>query len=774
MKTINKMSRAMPTCASVAMLLLQLPTAYAQSGEGVTKTIEEVVVTANRREQNLQDVPVSVSAITGNDLQQRNITDASDIGGSMPNVRVNSPFSKSQPNFTIRGIGVANEFNPNAQSPIGIYFDEVYQGFRPSHGAALYDLERLEVLKGPQGTLYGRNTTGGAINIITNAPTLEGNEGFITAGIGNYDARTVQAAAEGTNDAGNLGVRVALLDLERDGLIENRAAELGYGPAYTNDDYNSEDTTAARLSLRYRPADDLDIVGRIYFARNTPVGHGGTPFLLGPGETDLTGTFDGSVLGERESAVNRQDDFFSASKGAQLKITYDINDSLVFSSITGYDTAEFEFSFDFDGTPTSIGQYDANNSDFFGFNQDFNLNFSNDTIDFIAGLYFGRQQVENYEDLYFFGFLDDIAGPNQFNPGVSTSVSSIINYKQYQSSAALYAEGRYDLSEKWAVTVGARLTRDVVEFNDFSSLLLDSSGNPGAYAYTTGDPMGLPILAGAPSKEFQEKTTEPTGRVLLEYHAAEDVMLYGSFSRGYRSGSFNGQSIVLPPNYVGPEFVNAWEAGFKSRLAGGRVQLNGAAFYNDYKGQQVQEVAGGAAFIRSLDGELYGAELEVIGQLSNALRVVAGLGYLHTEYDDGQFLAPGDPNASDPRGFDIGGNSFPFAPEVTASIAPEYLIADVGGGELIFSAEAQYQSHQEYDFFNDMQAQGPMKDGQDAYTLFNARVTYNIGDVSVALWGKNLTDKYYNSYAINIEGFGANYFVPGPPRTYGIDVTYRF
>ena len=168
-------------------------------------SVGDIIVTANRRAENLQRVPVSISALDGAALAARGISSAASLSGAVPNVRVNSPFSETQPNFTIRGVGVANEFNPNAQSPIGVYFDEVYQGFRANHGAALYDLERIEVLKGPQGTLYGRNTTGGAINIITRRPDLHGSNGYLSAGYGNYDRFNLTGAAEATLVEGRVG-----------------------------------------------------------------------------------------------------------------------------------------------------------------------------------------------------------------------------------------------------------------------------------------------------------------------------------------------------------------------------------------------------------------------------------------------------------------------------------------------------------------------------------------------------------------------------------------
>ena len=792
MTQIMKLRALTTTCAILPMMLAvpawaqsETPPAPVEDAEQAQSAgIQDIVVTANRREESLQKVPATVAAVSGDDLQARGIVSASDLGGSLPNVRVNSPFGQTQPNFTIRGIGVANEFNSNAQSPIGVYFDEVYQGFRPSHGAALYDLERIEILKGPQGTLYGRNTTGGAINLISRKPDLDGSNGYVTAGYGNYDAYTLQGAFEGTLVQDKLGLRVALTRTKRDGFIKNVGPENGFPGVVGDKDFQSEDNIAGRATLRFKPTDTLDITLRGYFAYSDPIGSGGVPALIGPGQTDLIG-YSRAGLGRREVITPGQGKFITKSKGVQARIDWSLGDVVV-TSISGYDADEYNLSFDFDGSPTSIGQYRDSRSKFYGLSQDVHLTYDGEGFNLIAGVYAGKQRVKTFQDLLYFGFLNDFAGPNQFNPGglffsgpgapPATAVSTAGGFTQKQTSYAMYLEGTVDVTDKFHVTVGGRLTRDKVQFEDYYSLLRDSSFNPALYAYTSGRSMpGIGILTGALSPDLQQKATKPTGRIILSYDIADRSMVYASYSRGYRSGSYNGSSPVAVPNSVGPEFVDAFEAGFKSRFADNRIQLNGAIFYNNYSGQQVQEVANGAAFIRSLDGRLYGGELELTAEPTDDLRFVAAIGYLNTRYKNGQFLAPGDPRATDPRGVALGGNEFPFAPKVTASFAPEWtVLRTASDASLVLSGEVQYQSHQWYDFFNDRQAVGPLRDGQDTYTLVNGRVAFNAESFSVAAFVKNVFNTYYNVYGINTESFGGNFFVPGPPRTYGVEATFRF
>jgi Outer membrane receptor for ferrienterochelin and colicins len=160
--------------------------------------LEEIIVTATRRSESLQDVPLAVSAVTGEELTKSGIFETSDLNRSSPNLQMSSAYGEAQPNFSIRGVGVGTEYNANAASPVGVYVDQVYQTFRPTHGQQLYDMEQIEVVRGPQGTLYGRNTTGGAVNFITRKPQLEGTNGNITLGAGNYSRKNAQGAIEFT------------------------------------------------------------------------------------------------------------------------------------------------------------------------------------------------------------------------------------------------------------------------------------------------------------------------------------------------------------------------------------------------------------------------------------------------------------------------------------------------------------------------------------------------------------------------------------------------
>ena len=368
------------TCLSTTMLMGWPGAAFAQETSAPEETssggIAEIVVTAQKRAQNLQDVPVAVSALAGEELESRGISETSDLQGFVPSLQITTPYGRTQPNFSLRGVSVANEFSASTASPVGVYVDEVYQSFRASHGQQLYDLERVEVLRGPQGTLYGRNTTGGAISFFSNKPKLDGNEGTITLGYGNYDTKTVEGAVEATLIPDKLGIRFAGTYAKGDGWQYNPVQDRDVG---------TTNTVAGRASLRWKPTDTVDINLKGYFARDNPLAP--NPYALGQlaEGRDVLGysRFDpaqngGAPLGKNEVAADTGGRYYTSSRGLALNIAYDISDSLSVTSITGYDTGKYRNSpFDCDGSPNSVCAL-RYNSVSQNFNQDLRLNYKGD------------------------------------------------------------------------------------------------------------------------------------------------------------------------------------------------------------------------------------------------------------------------------------------------------------------------------------------------------------------------------------------------------------
>ncbi|MFM6854300.1 MAG: TonB-dependent receptor plug domain-containing protein, partial [Sphingopyxis sp.] len=264
------------SASAQAQAQAQAGTAQDAQGAQDAGGLGDIVVTATRRSENLQDVPVAISAISSEALQNAGVFETSDLNHSMPNLQVSSPYGQQQPNFSLRGIGVGTEYNANAASPVGVYVDEVYQSFRSSHGQQLYDLQQIEVVRGPQGTLYGRNTTGGAINFITRKPDLDGSNGYLTLGYGNFDRMNAEGALEFTPIPGTLGVRIAGTYVNSDPYMHNvmpagvvGTVGVNASPLSTGLNPGGYGSYGLRGTIRLQTANGIDLSLKAYAAKAT-------------------------------------------------------------------------------------------------------------------------------------------------------------------------------------------------------------------------------------------------------------------------------------------------------------------------------------------------------------------------------------------------------------------------------------------------------------------------------------------------------------------------
>ncbi|MBP7337810.1 TonB-dependent receptor [Niveispirillum sp.] len=854
------MKACLRSASTLALLLGLAATGSAAAQEAVT--LEEIVVTAQKRAQNLQEVPVAVSAVSADTLQSRGITETSDLMGAMPSLQVTTPYGRTQPNFSLRGISVANEFSASTASPVGVYVDEVYQSFRASHGQQLYDLDRVEVLRGPQGTLYGRNTTGGAVSFFTKRPSLQGDEGHLTLGYGNYDTKTAEGAVEATLAPDKLGIRLAGTIAKGDGWL--------YNPVQKRD-IGTTNSAAGRATLRWQPSDALDVTVKLFAARDNPVAAtpyaqgqlGGGKDALGYSRFDPQPLLGGRKLGENEVAADQGGNYFSSSRGGSLTVNYDISDALSLTSITGYDTGKYRNApFDCDGSPNdlcSIRYYSSSKN----FNQDMRLTYEGDRLHVIGGAYYGQDQVYTHNQPDFFGvlrplllgaglpgsygnpavatpdsigivpafavnpslkpgdagfcapvtinpkgFLDarsllallaDIAANNDSGGGFGGAISAAcrtagappfapILGDQYftvkRPSKAIYGDVSIDLTDDLKLAVGLRYTWDKVKYLNGHTALLDLAGK-NIIASTI--PYSYPYNGSLPAVNQTEGANRLTGRANLSYDFTDEVMGYVNYSRGYRSGSFNGLAYqgLNQVYYIHPEKVDAYETGLKTRLFDRRVQLNLSGFYYDYANHQVTQIIGATAFTRSANGRLYGGEAELTVQAADDLRLDATLGLLNTKYK-GNRIDPTNPASPT---INVNGNPFPNAPKTTFSGGFDWDVASFGPGDLKLRGDTSYMGKYYFDPFKDygqspcdkpapgsnvLQAGPAIACGNPSYWLFNARLTYDTPDWSVALWGKNLTNKYYYNYGLNISIFGLDYLNRGMPRTYGVEFTARF
>jgi iron complex outermembrane receptor protein len=476
-------------------------------------------------------------------------------------------------------------------------------------------------------------------------------------------------------------------------------------------------------------------------------------------------------------------------------------------------------------------------SRFSAFNQDIRLDYSGARVKLIVGGYYGRDKITADNRPDFFNFLSDLRAAfglpaTYFNPGgafngtalsatsLPTGIHALQHARQLRSSYAGYGEGSYEITDRLKITVGARYTSDKNKYYDGLTTYFDDSGaarlitvsnftQNGAYApyflqavrdeagnivIPSYQSLGIPLPSPL---EQRGSSNRVSGRVILEWKPTDSSLIYASYSRGYRAGTFNGLAYGSANQvyFVKPEQVNAYEVGFKSRWLDNRLQINGAFFYYDYKGQQGQVVdATATANLISLDGTLKGLEIESQFAITPRLRVSASFGLLDSKY--AKLKGACDP-AHPPTGFpaqsgscvvssggavSVAGNPFPYAAKSSINLGADWDIADIGPGLISLHADANYTGRYYYDSFKDYSrgvlthvTTGQFAKGEGNYWVANARLTYDTPRYSVSAWMKNIADKTYYPFGIAIENlFGNGYRVRAEPRTYGIEATVKF
>lgn len=673
--------------------------------------LEELIVTARKREETLQNTPLSVAAFTSEQLEKSLIQDLYDVGIQTPGMIVNKEIVGK---IYIRGIGAEN-LTIGGDPGVAVHVDGAYIARTSAAIFDLYDVERVEVLRGPQGTLYGRNATGGTVNIVSKAPTEE-FEGNVSLEVGNYDYVRVGAVASGRLGSNRLLARAAIVKSDRDGFTPN---------VLTGEDLFDEDLLMGRFRLRYLPTDNLtiDLIADFSEDNSSPA-----PFK----QLEFSELFEG-ILGAndpeglrpvaQESPVREMQDQF----GVTAIINWDLENS-TFTSLTSYRDTEFEAVFDGDAVDITFQNFE-DFDDTQQFSQEIRLasNSSGDW-DWIVGAYY---------------FNDD--GDTRIFIPIPGFGFDILHLASMSTDAfALFGQTTYRVSDRVALTAGLRYNSDdkeATQFSDFGFI----------------PPMTQPL---------EQDAEEFTPKFGIEYRPSDDVLIYANATRGFKSGGFTFNGFQ---GSFEPESVWAYEAGFKSTFAQGSATLNGSAFYYDYTDLQVSKLENNAGVItNAADATIFGAELELLAQVTDVWRINAGLSYLSAEFDE--FLTE-DPSNPQLGTIDLKGNSLPRSPEFSANVGTEFVVASGTAGDLSFRIDYQYQDKSFFTAFNrDLSA-------QDSFSIVNARITYANSDNSLRIAGfvRNALDE---DYFLNILESGVETGKPegflAAPRTYGLQLSYSF
>jgi iron complex outermembrane receptor protein len=740
----QRIFRRLPLAAGAALFVLAAaPAALAQnaaddSAENIL--IEEIIVTAQRREQALQDVPMSVSAFTAEELSYLQADNLDSLQGAVPNLNlVQGRGSNSSANVFIRGVGqpdALQTFDP----AVGIYLDDVYLSRIQSALFKLYDIERIEVLRGPQGTLYGKNTPGGAIRLITKNPgdDFEAKAGVL---VGNYERRSLKAYLSGPF-SDNFSLGVSVLHDNRDGFVTDPV---------THKQYNDEDTSVARLKGIWNVSENLEIIFSADYSKED------VKATLGKVEAPLTlwelsdNSFpvqyvpspDDWNFETRTSLGDGMDTQKSTHWGGNVTLVWDINESTTLKSITAQRKLDWEAYLDFDATELQLA--DA----FVGldqkqFSQEFQLLGNNGgDLNWVAGLYYLKENVPSHQVAYDDDFLLFFGFPLTF----FRTIDDDLQTKSY----AAFGQVDWAFAPNWSVGLGLRYTKEEKD-----------------YFRTTSTFSSAPAFTADPAYFFSDSDSwsDWTPTVTLDYSLNDDVRLYGRVAKGFKSGGFNGRSNS--PSDTGsfdPETVWTGEIGAKTTMAGGRLRANYAVFmskYDDFQAR-VSDIEGidlRFPVLNAAELDIKGAEVEIAWLPIDPLTLTTQIGYLDSKYGAGGFF-----------GADFVEDEPAFSPKWTARFSGNYNLAVSGGAQMNFFASANYRDS----MWLSVENVEPLT--QSDYWVVDAFVNWvsSTGRWTLTAGVKNAFDELYRVDGQEFRSAGniqTAYY--GNPRTYTFSVDFNY
>jgi len=786
--------------------------------------IEEVIVTAQKRAQSINDVGITVNAFSGEQIKDMGVFSAEDIAQHTPGLTVNETAATGTPSYTIRGVGF-QDYSTAASSTVGLYFDEVAIPYTVMSRGVIFDVERVEVLKGPQGDLYGRNTTAGQINFVSNKPTEEFEAG-VTVGYSRFNVYDFEGFVSGSL-SDDIQARLA---------YKTTQSSDGWQKSLTRDDELGEkDVQAVRSLINFDLGEDAELLLNLHYVKDRSENRANTAYngldaglgsvsnihnplqdyanisdQVGGALTRLTATPPWFSTGDSRAAdwsnsytsaltgntfdIRPQRD--NELKGLSAKLEWDLG-PVTLTSITGYDEFQRIEANDWDGG-AFVDSSNINTTDLEVFSQELRLSAESDKLLWIAGLYFSSDEMD--EQYHYFmpdsrfgnGAVAWSSGPFQFAPILELQTK----YQQETESRAVFGHVEWNLTDALRLTLGARYTEEerdwtgctydagdgsLVGFLNFAFGTSLSAGSCGTIDDDPNSPTYVFALLGGPNANdaFHPyadtiDTEKWMGKIGVDYALNEDILLYATYSTAFKSGGFNGANSNTTSQLVpyGEEELDAFEIGVKTTLLDGAMQLNAAAFWYDYQDKQEQDAA--VTFVGNISGltnvpesRINGAELEMQWLPTEGLSVNLGVAYLDTLVEEWDAI------------------------DIDASAWPTVVTRDVSGIELAQSPEWQINGQLKYEwalneslqmevgtdfsFTDETSGAANLEDATEDYWLVNAHVALASSDGKwrTMLWGRNLNDEYYYPAAYR-GGNGPFVRSAGMPITYGLTVNYNF
>ena len=706
-----------------------------EASGGSSIAVSDIVVTARRRNELLQDVPIAVSAISGEQALRTGINNTESLSLMTPSLDVGKQGGFAVTPF-LRGVGT-DLLAAGSESPVAVYVDDVYFGSPNGTIFELNSIESVQVLKGPQGTLFGRNATGGVIQVQTKNPSFEPALEMM-AGYANYD--TVSGSLYGTT-----------------GLSDTLAVNLAASGSKQNDGFGHSLLTGrdtlrqwnwnVRGKILWQPTDATRfLLSGDYSDLKTDMG---MQFSVAPGTISSSGATFGGAFNTRADGS----DFTKVRQGGiSLRIDHEASFANLVS-ISAYRSTKLQYLQDLDGGPLPF-QTLSLKSPTKTFSQEIQVQSKEDSeLKWIIGGYYFHSKGA-YAPAKLSGLFVTFLLP----PGLPPFDTLGWNNSQTLNSLSAFGEATYEILPKTRATLGVRYTRDAYDY-DLQGVFLAGPG--------------LPTVPFPPLPPFKTKQAFPklTYRAILDHDFTPDIMGYASYSRGFKSGGYNlsgasSPQVLFQP--VEPEILDAYEVGLKTRSFNGALTLNLAAFYYEYSNLQVSVVRIAGGFVENAAAaEIKGIDLDFIATPAPGLRIAGGLGILDTEYTsfpNGPTFTPLPGGGNLPGAADLTGNRTVRSPKLTFSIAPSYTFG-TSAGEITLAASYYHNSGYFWDSANRLR--------QPSYDLVNASISWDSLDRrwGVRVWGKNLIDDRYFVYGqteANKDGIAH-----APPRTYGFTLTTR-
>ncbi len=793
--------------------------AFSQTAEapGGPRQVEVITVTAQQREQAAQSVPISIGAYGAAQLEASGVRDIKDLVSLAPGLMVTSTQSETITTARIRGIGTVGD-NFGLESSVGVYVDGV---FRARNGVGFGDLgeiERIEVLRGPQGTLFGKNTSAGVLNIVTQGPEFEfGANAELT--VGNYDMRRVSGSVTGPLVEDQLAFRLFAVHGQRDGYMDLTVREPGGTRTTRSDD---QDYYSIRGQLLWTPS--ATVSGRIIadFTDRSEFCCSAAQYVTAPGPALLIGAVGGQVLNpadpdQRQAFSNREyaQNVTDYGISAEFDVDFDFG---TLTSVTSWRRWENDRTQDVDYTSADIGyRADGNSTRLRRFDQEFRLTGIHGNLDWLVGGIYSREDLDLNDAIRFGSDWEFYLGlaasgganpllisqalgalpgapalaPGQWLPGGSGVNQDV--YNQRGESWAIFTHNTYQLTDRFAITGGLRWTNETKDVTaSFSTnptpacAVLEAVFGPDPIAGSAGT--GLAPLAPLICLPYarssldangydQSRTDEElSGTIRFTFDATDDMMIYAGYSRGFKAGGYNldrqfngpvvAGSYVNPDSSFLPETVDSWEIGFKSQLFANSLQLNGNFFYQTIDDFQLNTFTGLAFVVENIaEIETRGVELDFTWATPvDGLDISGGYAYVDARYGDNLGTLP-------PALSRLPGERISLTPRHSANL--QFIYQQPLGNGLAFQLAGDGRWVSDYNTGSDL-APGKV---QPSFALFNGRVGIGSEDErwALELWGRNLTDETYVQVAFDqFAQTGTFGGFLGAPRTYGVTLRTRF